>query len=567
MKPRKYRQGRRRIVAALAAASLVIAACGGDDSDDTDVTSEATPVGSADVDQGETAAPEEGDSDVAADDGSGGTLRLAITSDPPLLNPNLSTDSGLTEIVGLFAEGLITLDESLTPQPGLATDWTVSDDGTQYTFTLRQGVTWHDGEPFTSADVVYTLGETIQELPTAERFAPYIADVVANGDYEVTVTLTEPYAPILVGLSRLTVQMLPAHVYDGADLFDNPANLEPIGTGPFKFVEWTPGQSIEFERFEDYWDEGLPHFDRVVVQIMGDATAKVNAIRNGELDYVAGGELPLNQLEELGQTAGLVRAPSGDTPAHDFLFFNTAHEALSNPDVRKAIAMAIDREQVVTSGYQGAAIAAVGPFPPVFDTLFPDEADTYDDVVPFDPEGARALLDSAGFGDGLNLRLLYSSASFSVGTPVAATIRALLSEVGIDVELVDQDNAVYPESLFVNEDYDLAFGRFSTFSDPAIGIHRIYLCETDPERTYTNASGYCNEELDVVLERAATSPDPADRKSAYAEATEIILEDLPAYMLVLPSRESIASERIQDLDEQINSGPQNPNWAVASFAD
>ena len=218
----------------------------------------------------------------------GGTLVAAIDSDPGSLNPAITTSGGTHTASELVFNGLVELTEELEPEPELAESWEVLEDGAVYRFDLRDDVTWHDGEPFTSADVKFTFEEMLLELHsrTQASVGAALESIETPDPDTVEFRFREPYAPLLLQLGVTEAPILPMHVYEGTDVMENPANTAPIGTGPFKLVSYEPEAELRFAANEDYFKPDLPYLDEVVMRIIPDKGNQVVALEAGEVDWL-----------------------------------------------------------------------------------------------------------------------------------------------------------------------------------------------------------------------------------------------------------------------------------------
>jgi peptide/nickel transport system substrate-binding protein len=237
-------------------------------------------------------------------DGGGGTLVAAISGDPGSLNPAITTSGGVHTASELMFNGLVELSPDGEPVPSLAASWDVEDDGALYRFHLVDGVTWHDGEPFTADDVVFTFEEALTKLHarTAASVGNAAPTISAVDDLTVEFRFDAPYAPLLQQLNVTEAPILPRHVYEGGDLAEHPANLAPVGTGPFRFVSYTPDSEIRVARNEDYFKPGLPVLDEVVLRIVPDESSALAALERGEVDFLFGAPGP--ELERLRADGG-----------------------------------------------------------------------------------------------------------------------------------------------------------------------------------------------------------------------------------------------------------------------
>jgi ABC-type transport system substrate-binding protein len=218
----------------------------------------------------------------------GGTLNVLVQPEPPTLMLGIN-QQGPVELVGSkIYQTLLTYDFALKPQPGLAKSWTQSPDGMTYTFKLQENVKWHDGKPFTSADVVFSTKTFLPEVnPRARAVLAHVADVEAPDAQTVVFKMKQPFGPFLGSFVPSNMPMVPKHIYEGTDFRTNPANQTPIGTGPFKFKEWQRGQYIHLVRNDDYWKPGLPYLDAIYFRVLPDASARAFALETQQAD-VAG---------------------------------------------------------------------------------------------------------------------------------------------------------------------------------------------------------------------------------------------------------------------------------------
>ena len=233
----------------------------------------------------------------------GGTFIMAMSGEPQSLVGFLATDTNASMIANNVFSKLVSLNPDMTPRPDLAESWTVSEDGLTYTFNLVTDARWHDGEPVTAEDVVFTVEDIVAEhFPRASSWVPNVESVTATGEHQVNFQLLEPYAPFMTLMgSSLGSGMLimPKHIYEGMDIPNNEANFAPIGSGPFRFGSWNRGAYIELVRNDDYFVDGQPYLDRVIGQIVPDASSRLLAFEQGEIDFLHMYILPNDQIGRL----------------------------------------------------------------------------------------------------------------------------------------------------------------------------------------------------------------------------------------------------------------------------
>lgn len=489
-------------------------------------------------------------------------LVSAIGANPPALNRYFSTDPGVdTAVSGTVYETLVVVNASYEPQPGLAESWDVSEDGLSYTFHLQEDVAWHDGEPFTSADVKFTF-EELMPLSPLTPFTKQIESVETPDDSTVVVNFSTPYAPFLPALSGAA--MVAEHVYTTDDLATDPANMSPIGTGPYKFTEFASGQRVTLTKNDDYWGGSNDAPDQVIFQIMPDANARLLAMQTGELGYLSGNFADRQFLDQLDETK-VTELPSvmGSLAVYH-TFFNTQNEYISDPAVRRAIFQAIDREALVERAFAGDAVPATGPIPSQFAELVTGKVNQNEEL-PFNPQLAGEALDKAGYpadasGHRFDLRLLFVSVYPPDGA-MADIIVANLADVGISVALEGLDPQVYMAKVWQDSDFDLAMHGYATFTDPSIGVSRLYLC--NPDRTvFRNASNLCDDELTESLTAAGITTDTAARAALFEAAEERALALMPTMPLLVEGGNDVYNSEVWKMADALETAPAR--WSLVA---
>lgn len=457
----------------------------------------------------------------------GGTAIILLGSDPETLNAGITTSYPASSIGANIFSGLVRIRQGGTPEPDLAASWDVSEDNLVYTFSLHPA-NFHDGTPLTSEDVVFSMLEIL--APNHGRFKTafdQIESIEADGPSTVVITLKKAYAPLLTLLTAFDAPILPKHLYEGTDILTNPANNEPVGSGPFKFDTWVLGERVEIVRNDDYFlPEETPHLDRIIFRTVPQDVARSTAMEVGEGDLVWGFYMPPADFERLAANPALNSWTGITNPSLYFVFVNTNVPGLDNPLVRQAIMHAIDREQIVEQAQGGLGQASSGPFGVGFEYAYSESTD-YRDLYPYDPERARALLAEAGVTD-LKLNFVYDSARGAFAS-VGDIMRDQLRQVGIQLELQPAERAVMVDRVY-NGDYDLTMQSFTSSGDPAIGYHRIYL-SAELGTPFVNATGYANEQVDEWLTAAGEVADVEQRAALYQQAAEVLAYDLPTLVL------------------------------------
>ncbi|SNR82006.1 ABC transporter substrate-binding protein [Blastococcus mobilis] len=498
----------------------------------------------ADPDDGATADPS---ATATGEPTRGGTLVAAIDSDPGSLNPAISTSGGTHTASELLFNGLVELDEQLEPVAELAESWEVLEDGAVYRFDLRNGVTWHDGEPFTSADVKFTFEEMLLELHsrTAASVGAALQSIETPDPDTVEFRFREPYAPFLLQLGVTEAPILPMHVYEGTDVQENPANIDPIGTGPFRLESYTPDSELRFVAYEDYFKPDLPYLDEVVMRIIPDPGNQVVALEAGEVDWLFGAPGP--ELELLRQAGGFGFFETAVNPGGSncimTVSFNLERPMFQDVALRRAIGTALDRDQFLERVLFGQGRVAEAP---ISSGIPFAHAAGLEGMPQFDAAEAEQLLDEAGWqreGDGV--RTASGVDGVPDGTPLAFDflhfpsfeaygdlVRAQLGEVGIEVELVPLEPPVFAERVFTDREFDTNIISYCNGADPEIGVKRMYLSSNVGPVPFSNSSAYRNPDVDRLFEQARTTVDLAERGEIYRELQEQLVEDLPYLWIV-----------------------------------
>lgn len=564
------RSGIRTIISVFTAAALLSAvACGsstttGDSQSTSQVSAPSESEGTSAVESGSQSSSSAEVTTNAPPDASN-TLVVAINDEPTTLNVLVSSAPNIQTIANSWVEGLWHLDGQFKPVPGLATSWDFENDDHDLIVHLREGVTWQDGQPFTSDDVVFTLTELAKLSARAGSFLDALASVEAVDPLTVKISMKNIYGPIMTVLDARILPILPKHLLGEGDVATNEYNKMPIGTGPFKVVEWNHGESVTVDANENYWGPA-PEIRRVVFKITPDVAAMTNAMQSGEIDVIGNAILNGNAAKTLeGSDVTIKKLPG--TPVVKYLLPNTKNPILSDPAVRKAVFTAINRDAIIESAFTGYATPASGMIPNEYTTLWVPEND-YNVTFAYSPENAAKMFDDAGYPekDGVRFEIGLSYGSASQGAEsVARLIQANLKEVGVIVKLESLDLPTFMDKVYKQNDFDMAHIGSSTYGDPNLGIDRTYVCD-DSGKAYQNPTGYCNPELDATLKSAASSVDDVVRQGFYAQAQEIITRDMPVMALCNVPKYEAYTSRLQNMDTELDYfGAGDPTWNFASL--
>ena len=496
----------------------------------------------------------------------GGTMAMTINPEPNAMLSAFNTASPVAVISGKMTEGLLHYDFDLNAHGVLAEAWEMSEDGLTITFQLRQGVKWHDGEDFTSADVAYSIMEILkQHHPRGKGVFAKVTSVDTPDDYTAVLNLSEPAPALMYALSGWESPIVPKHVYEGTDVLNNPANNAPVGTGPFKFVSWERGSHIILEANTDYWAEGQPMLDRLVVRIISDPSARVAAFEAGELHLGGDGPIPVNEVQRFMDSPDFNVSTRGTelNNSLDVLEVNLRNEILAVPEVRKALMHAIDQAQMEEVVYYGLAEMLTGPIPQSLPHLYTADVPGY----AHDVEAAKALLDEAGFPEGddgmrFGIRLI-SPAIGDTYDRAGQMLKQQFAAIGVDLTLVSADVPTFIRSVYGNYDFDLSMFPASVTADPTIGLQRFFWSEAIAQGTpFVNASGYSSAEMDRILEAAAVEPDTEARKALFEEFQALAMEDLPILPLARPTYTTVSAANVVDAV----TGPEGARASYGTLA-
>lgn len=508
---------------------------GGDDdasagsSDDQSASSSTDDSGGDDADDGGDTAAAASGGPCNGGDGTGGTLVIGSTQVPRHLNGTVQSGFA-TAVPGtqLNASPLL-FDDQYNPMPYLAQSWDVSDDGLTVTLNLVEDAVFHDGEPITSEDVQFSILTAQAHHPFKPMFAP-VTSVDTPDDHTAVINLSQPHPAILMAMSPGLLPIIPEHIFnDGQELPTHPRNTEDfVGSGPFRLAEYEPGTIIRMERFDDFFIDGTPCLDEIVMEVGADPAAIVLGLENGTTHLSA----------TLGPTANILRLQDNadvevSSKGHEaigpiqWLEFNVNDPVLSDPRVRQAIAYTLDRDflaNIIDQGLTFPATTGIVPSSPFYD----ETANHYDKNV----DRARELLAEAGYGDGeLELTIDYIPPTQVI---YAEYVVQALEDAGISTELsVSPDFPTWAQRISAG-DFQMTINNVWNWGDPVIGVHRTYLSDNRVGVIWTNNTGYANSEVDRLLNEAGQELDADRRAQLYGQFQQIVAADVPIYFLTTP---------------------------------
>lgn len=486
-----------------------------------------------------TTAPEANGTEETAATG-GGTLIVGRGGDSAALDPAIVTDGESLKIAQQVFDTLLDYKEGTTEvMPSLAESWTISDDALTYTFKLREGVKFHDGTDFNADAVVFNFnrwGDTKSKYKfEGDSFDYYdsmfgpeedrvIASVTATDPTTVVFKLNKPQAPFLQNLAMTCFGIASPKAIE-----DEKANFKsnPVGTGPFVFKEWKRSDSITLDKNPNYWQEGLPKMDQVIIRSIPDNTARYNALQNGEIDMME--DLSPDDLATLEANPALqkINRPPFNVA---YLGFNTTKKPFDDPKVRVALNYAVDKKGLIDAFFAGQAEPAVNPIPP---TLWGYNKSVED--YPYDLAKAKQLLADAGYPNGLDQELTFYAMPvprpyMPDGRKVAEVIQASFEQIGVKVKIESPEWATYLEDLKNGTKDDLfIIGWTGDNGDPDNFFYPLLDKDSIGGNNY---SQYDSEEFHDLIVKAQQETDQAERSKLYEQAQVIVKKDAPWVPLV-----------------------------------
>lgn len=481
----------------------------------------------------------------------GGTLGVHLASEQRILNPALRASTGVYIVTSKIIESLVDLDAHGNVVPQLATEWHATPDGKTITFKLREQVKWHDGRPFTAKDVQYNaLVLWKRQLNYSTALQQYL-DAVDTPDEHTAVFRYSRPMPIELLLRALADlgYVVPRHLYENTNILENPANTAPIGTGPFKFVQYERGQYIIATRNPDYWRQDQPYVERIVWRIITDKSAAAAALETGQLQLSAYSQLSLADLDRLKKHPDFDVTTQGSEANvfNNTLEFNFRRKEIADVRVRRAIAHAIDVAFFIENFLYGQGKPATGMIPSTSTPFYPvDSKPPY----PFDRKRSQALLDEAGYprqanGERFKLTLVPITNGEDV-TLFATFIQQALSEVGIRVDITNFDYAGSLSAVYKEHNFDIATGWHQYRGDPAVST-TVWLRSGSPEGSpWTNQYGWQSDVVDKLIDDAASEIDPVKRRALYAQLVAEANEQFPVWFVTERQFYSVVNKKLKN---------------------
>ncbi|MGE5590929.1 MAG: ABC transporter substrate-binding protein [Bacillota bacterium] len=509
------------LVTLLLVASLVLSACG--------KATDGQPAG-----QG------------SADYDPNGTMTFVTTSDPTFnpWSPNAYQESNLVN--ELLFPGLTRWDKDYKPVADLATEWSTSDDGLTWTFKLREGVKWSDGQPFTADDVAFTFNNIVLNKKLGANGASNysaVEKVVAADPQTVQFVLKKPFAALPAYLAYYS-GILPKHILEGVE---DPWKLtdfnkkNPVGTGPFKVKEFAQGAYVTLEANPNYWG-GKPKLKSITFKIVPDANAQVAQMLAGDVDVIGLSDPAV--LDRFKDNPKFNVVPQTQN-IYYFIFLNQDDPRFQDVRVRQALLYAVDREAMIKNVLKGYGTIATGPIAPLQKTYYTSDVQQY----PYDPEKAKQLLAEAGWTpgpdgilqkDGKPFVIEMPTAQYQQLTPITLLVQQYWQAIGVKSNIKSLDWNSWIKQVVANRDYEGSVAWWSTPADPDV----LPYYASDAAEKGSNIPNYRNPKLDALLEQGRAAKTQEERVQIYRDAQKLMAEELPYLYLWYPQTISVRSARV-----------------------
>lgn len=484
----------------------------------------------------------------------GGNMVMLVHPEPPTLAQYMVGSGNIPMITTQIYEGLLAYDMDAKPLPSLAKSWEVSLDGLSVTFKLQDGVSFHNGEPFTSADVQYSCIDIAKKLSANGAVIFSELDAVDTPDPLTAIfRLKRPAPYMMVSLSSREIPIVCRKLFEGVDPMNNPTANKPIGTGPYKFVNWERGQYVRLDRNEEYWKTGVPYLNRIIARFIPDAATRSAALETGEAHFAAYSAVNPADIKRLQANPVLDSTTRGYelNAAVSALEFNMRRPPLDKKEVRQALCYAIDRQFIVDNVLYGFGRPATGPLSSVFKVsgFYTDDVRRFDVADRLDL--ANKLLDEAGLAraaDGVRFNLTLEINPFGEQwLRQGEYLKQAFAQIGVGLTLRSEDTATWLRRCYTDYDYDINSPFYSAGADPVIGVHRHYSSSAIRKgTTFVNNKDYRSPVLDKLLADATNELDHERRVALYHEAQKVLVEDSPGAWLAEVQYVSIANKKLHD---------------------
>ncbi|MFC6724692.1 ABC transporter substrate-binding protein, partial [Halobium palmae] len=447
---------------------------------------------------------------------SGGTLQWGGAVPVQGLDPHLDTAAASKRVLENIVEGLVRLQPDYTFEPLLAKEMTTSEDNTKLSFTLHEGVTFHNGEEMTSADVKASFERVASnEKFVANGFMQKVDSLENPGDYEFAVTLTEPFAPFIAKMSTAELAVLPEAEAEKSEI------KEPIGTGPYQFDSREIESSFTMTKFEDYWGadsvEG-PYIDKIVKSEITDPSVRLQSFMAGEYDFING--IPPKDVSRVQQNSS-VRFEKNFPKALVYLGLNCTEEPFDDKDARLALDYSFDKAEVTEAALYGTGQATASP-------ATPGSPWVNEDVQPRprDLDKAKEHLEKAGMGDGFQVSFKIPQ-SYPAQVQAAQVIADQASEAGIELNIQKITWSSWLSDVYSKQNFKATTSSYLALYYPDVSFYKFL----HPDGAFF-FTGWTNDEYNAKVEEARHLYDEEQRAKLYKEATQIMHDERAGHLLL-----------------------------------
>lgn len=485
----------------------------------------------------------------------GGTLVQITQPEPPTLASYISTSGPIGQVTAKIYDGLLEYGFDLKPRPALAESWEVSPDGKTVTFRLRGGVKFHDGKPFTSEDVRFSVMDVLKKVhPRGISTFREVTEIETPDPKTAVFKLANPAPYLLSALSGYESPMIPKHVFGTGDIRSHESANKPVGTGPFKFVEWRRGEFVRLDKNPDYWRQGRPYLDRIVVRFVPDSATRTALLERGEAHVAGFGAVPYNDVKKLGSLPTIEVTTKGYEMISPIveLVLNTKKPPFDNDKVRQAIAYAVDRRFAIDNVWFGFGKPATGPISSNFapSGIYTAEVKSYD--VPDRIQVANKLLDEAGLArkaDGTRFEIVHDMTPYGEEWQrFGEAVQQQLAAVGVKATLRYEDVATWLKRVYSDYDFNLSSNFLYNLPDPVIGVHRSLHSNAIKQGTvFVNGSRWSSPETDELMNKATVEFDQAKRNALYHELQKRAVEASPVIWVHELTFPTVLSKRYRDV--------------------
>jgi peptide/nickel transport system substrate-binding protein len=461
----------------------------------------------------------------------GGTLRIGWITAAKTLDPHHSVEFSERYVCYLVFNTLVALDRGFNVVPELARAWQVSQDGKRVTFQLQRGVKFHDGTDFNAEAVKWNIERILDpqtKSPQRPQLEPAIAAVTVVDPHTVVFELKKPFAPLLAALAeRPGFVVSPA----AAKQLGQEFGQRPVGTGPFRFVEWVRDSQVTLERFGDYWEKGKPYLDRVIYRVVPDPTVRLTMVRTGEVDIAT--DVDAKDIPGLRNDTGLRVSEMKPAARWTALQWRVDEPPFNSKPLRQAIALAIDRTELKDVLLRGFGEPAHGPVSPGLWWSDPSFQG-----IGHDLDMARKKLAEAGYPNGFRAKFVVENTPQWIRQTELLQAQLQKINVGMDIEPVNSADAY---SRIVQRKTNWTHTRWAQRADPNGLLYILFHSKGN-----ANTTGYSNLRVDELLEQAAGTYEVERRKGLYYAAERLITDDVPYVFLNYTAEFAVMGRKVQN---------------------